>query len=222
MSPLQQQWQALSMRIDNLQFRERLLVFGAAATVLLAVLYTGLIEPSLKQQQLIRSTTDGLAAELAPLQEQLAAAERASQTDQDSEAARTAAAITAVEQEIETLQSRMLGPGEVSRLLKALLAEQDLSLLALSTDAAQPALPPAADAPTDPNTAPAVEPFYKHGITLRAAGSYENITAYLARLEQMPWTIRWESVRIDATHHPRLELTLKLDSISREATWSQL
>jgi MSHA biogenesis protein MshJ len=225
-SPLQQQWLALSMRIDNLQFRERLLVFGAAVTVLLTALYVGLIEPSLKQQQLVRATTDGLAAELATLREQLAAAERASQSDQDSEAARTAAAITATEKEIEILQSRMLGPGEVTRLLKALLAEQALTLLALSTDAAQPALPPAPDAPADPNlapgTAPPVEPFFKHRITLRAAGSYDSVTAYLARLEQMPWTLRWESVRIDATQHPRLELTVKLDSISREPAWSQL
>lgn len=223
MSPLQQRLQALSIRIDNLAFRERLLVFVATATVLISALYVALIEPLLQQQQLMRATAGDLEAEIAPLREQLAQAERAAQSDQDSETVNTAEAIAAVERDIEMLQSRMIGPGEATQLLRTLLVQQPrLSLLELSTAAPQPALPAAETDPTEPSTAPAVEPFHKHGITLRAAGSYADLTAYLQQLEQMPWTVRWESVRMDATHHPRIELTLKLDSISREPAWSQL
>ncbi len=217
------------MRIDNLTFRERLLVFGAVATVLLAVLYVGLIEPSLKQQELMRQTVSELNAELDPLREQLAQAENANQAGQDSEMAQTADAIAAVEKDIEALQRRMLGPGEATALLRALLAQQtQLTLLELSTDAAKPAVPTPADPLTEPSeqveasAKPSAEPFFKHGITLRAAGSYADLTAYLGQLERIAWTVRWESVRLDATHHPRIELTLKLDSISRKPEWSEL
>lgn len=214
------------MRIDNLTFRERLLVFGAVATVLLAVLYVGLIEPSLKQQELMRQTVSELNAELDPLREQLAQAENANQAGQDSEMAQTADAIAAVEKDIEALQRRMLGPGEATALLRALLAQQaQLTLLELFTDAAKPAVPaPLTDpaGPAGPTAPPHAETFFKHGITLRVAGSYADLTAYLGQLERVAWTVRWESVRLDATHHPRIELTLKLDSISRTPEWSEL
>lgn len=223
MSPLQQQWQALSIRIDNLTFRERLLVFGAVATVLLAVLYVGLIEPSLKQHQLMRQTISELNAELGPLREQLTQAEDASQAGQDSEMAQTAEAIAAVEQDIETLRRSMRGPGEATRLLRALLAEQaQLTLLELSTDAAKPAVPAPLTEPAEPADLPRAEPFFKHGMTLRVAGSYAGLTAYLGQLERIALAVRWESIRMDATRHPRIELTLKFDSISRKPEWSQL
>ena len=53
-------------------------------------------------------------------------------------------------------------------------------------------------------------------------GNYADLTAYLTRLESAPWTVQWESVRIDARQHPWLEMTLKLNTLSREPTWSHL
>jgi MSHA biogenesis protein MshJ len=211
------------MRIDALTFRERLLLFLAAAAVLLAGLYVGLIEPSLKQQALARVTIETLTDELAGLHQQVAEAERASAADEAGDVTQTAAAIAAIEKDIEALQSRMMGPGEATRLLRALLAQRpQLTLLALTTEPPQPALPAPETDPAPQAAAPAAEPFFRHGITLRATGGYTDLAAYVEQLERLPWTVRWDSVRLDASQHPRIELTLKLDCISREPAWSQL
>jgi len=222
MNPLQERWQALSMRVDNLTLRERLLVFVAVGAVVLAALYLGLIEPSMRSQTVMRLTTEALDAELAPLREQLAIAERAAQSDQDTELTRLAADISALEQEVQTLQGRMVTPAQASAQLRLLLTQQpSLALLELSAVAAPPA-PATAPDPASPPQAKLSAPFYEHGITLRIAGNYADLTRYVGQLEQMPWAVRWEAVRIDATNHPALELTLKLVTLSREPTWSQL
>jgi len=54
------------------------------------------------------------------------------------------------------------------------------------------------------------------------ARQLHRIDHYVERLESLPWTMQWESVRLDAHAHPRIELTLKLNTLSRESTWARL
>ncbi len=220
MNALKQRWQALSMRIDGLSFRERLLVLVGAAGVTLSLLFVGLIEPVQKQQQLMLQTASGLQLEIAPLREQLAEAERINQDGQDSVLARLRETATTLEQAIKARESGLVAPARLVAILKALLAEHPgLELLEVDTAPGQAALVGPEDAG---ETLPPEESFYKHGITLRVRGNYADLTAYLTRLESAPWTVQWESVRIDARQHPWLELTLKLNTLSREPTWSRL
>lgn len=220
MNALQQRWKALAMRIDGLSFRERLLVLAGAAGVTLSLLFVGLIEPVQKQQQLMLLTTSGLQMEISPLREQLAEAQRLTQDGQDGELARLRETATTLEQAIKARESGLVAPARLVAILKTLLAEQPgLELLEVATAPAQAALPK----PDDSQEAlPAAESFYKHGITLRVRGSYAHLTTYLMRLESEPWTVQWESMRIDANQHPWLELTLRLNTLSREPTWAHL
>lgn len=220
MNALQQRWQALAMRIDGLSFRERLLVLAGAAGITLSLLFIGLIEPVQKQQQLMLLTTSGLQMEIGPLREQLAEAQRLTQDGQDGELARLRETATTLEQAIKTRESGLVAPARLVAILKTLLAEQPgLELLEVATAPGQAALPK----PDDPQEVlPPAESFYKHGITLRVRGGYADLTAYLMRLESEPWTVQWESMRIDANQHPWLELTLTLNTLSREPTWAHL
>ena len=220
MNALRLRWQALAMRIDRLSFRERLLLPAGAAAVTLSLPFIGLIEPVQKQQQSMLLTMSGLQEEIWPLREQLAEAQRLNQDGQDAELARLRATATTLQAAIDARESGMVAPTRLVAILKMLLAEQPgLELLEVATASAQAALP----RPDDQQEAlPAEESFYKHGITLRVRGSYADLTAYLTRLEGEPWTVQWESLRVDATAHPRLELTLKLNTLSREPTWAHL
>jgi MSHA biogenesis protein MshJ len=217
---LRLRWQALSMRIDGRSFRERLLLLIGAAAVTLSLLFVGLIEPEQKQQQLMLLTTSSLQAEIWPLREQLAEAQRLNQDGQDAELARLRATAAALQAAIDARESGLVAPARLIATLKTLLAAQPgLELLEVATAPAQAALP----TPDEQQEAtPPAPTFYKHGITLRVRGSYADLTAYLTRLESEPWTVQWESMRIDATRHPRLELTLKLNTLSREPTWAGL
>ena len=50
-------------------------------------------------------------------------------------------------------------------------------------------------------------------------GSYQELTAYLERLEQAKPKLLWGSVSLSADDHPRLVLTLTVYSLSLERAW---
>lgn len=221
MNALQQRWQFWAMRIDALSFRERILVFVAAAGVAFSLMFIGLIEPALKQQEISVQTTAALQQEVSGLRERLAASEQSGKADKDLELQRLREAATQIEQTIKQRESGLIPPEQMFAVMKSMLAAQPgLTLLSVDTSPAQPAVPPPDD-PQKPAAAPE-KTFYKHGMTLRVSGGYAGLTDYLARLERMPWTVQWESVQIDASRHPNLVLTFKLNTLSRETTWARL
>lgn len=60
---------------------------------------------------------------------------------------------------------------------------------------------------------------FKHGVEIRLEGSYQNLAAYLARLEQAPAKLLWSSASLSAEQYPKLELTLRVFTLSLDRTW---
>jgi MSHA biogenesis protein MshJ len=225
MDALKQTLKKWSMRIDALSLRERVLVFLAAAGVTLSLVFLGLIEPVLKQQEQMLQKTLGLQQEISALRAQLADNRKLNRPGIDDALEGLYAEARMIEQQVQVRENGLISPDKMISVLRILLdAHPGLSLLELETEAAQPVL-----AATMSEAAGGATPallsgraFYKHAVTLRLQGSYAELTAYVARLERQPWTVQWESVRLDANQHPRLELTLKLNTLSREPTWARL
>lgn len=228
MEALKQRWQVWSIRFDALSFRERILVFFAMAGIALSLMFVGLIEPELKRQERMLESSLALQQEISGLREQWAAIERESRTGIDSEAGRLRAEADALTQQIKAREARMVAPAKMVAMLRALVAAQPgLTLTALVAEPGQPASPAeetAGESQTQsvqPSSTPP-PPLYAHGVTVQVQGSYALLADYVSRLEHLPWTVRWHSVRIDASRHPRLELTLKLSTLSREPEWAWL
>ena len=226
MDSLKLTWQTWSMRIDAMSFRERILVFLAVAGVALSLMFVGLIEPALKRQEQMLSNSAVLQQEIFTLREQQASLDPLNQNGANSELGRLRAQAKAIEQQVKARESGLIAPGKMIAALKTLLAEQSgLTLISLETEPGKPALaaPEGEAAAAEPpiQLAPA-QMFYKHGVTIRLQGSYAELTHYVERLEALPWTMQWESVRLDAHAHPQIELTLKLNTLSREPTWARL
>lgn len=230
MDSLKRSWQAWSMRIDALSFRERILVFLAVAGVALSLMFVGLIEPALKRQEQMLSSATGLQQEIFTLREQLAASEQLNQGGINTELGRLRAEAETLEKLLKARESGLIEPARMMATLKTLLAEQaGLTLIALDAEPGQPVLlaRPESEAETEAPPAedvqqPSAQAFYKHGVTLRLQGSYAQLTDYVARIEAQPWTVQWELARLDARRHPQLELTLKLNTLSRDPTWARL
>lgn len=225
MDSLKQTWKTWSMRIDALSFRERILVFLAVAGVALSLMFVGLIEPALKRQEQMLLSGAELQNEMFTLREQQASLDPLNQNGANSELGRLRAQVKAIEQQVKARESGLISPEKMIAALKTLMAEQSgLTLLALETEPGKPVLEaPAANAAGEtPTPIPPAEVFYKHGVTMRLQGSYAELTQYVGRLESLPWTLQWESVRLDAHAYPRIELTLKLNTVSREPTWARL
>ncbi len=217
MKTLVERWRVWAVRLDALSFRERVLVFLAVAGLTLAVLFVGLIEPALKEQSLMLQTASDLRQESFSLREQLASGGNANPDGRHAELQRLEQEIEAAEQRVKARERGFIEPARMVPALKSLLAEAPgLRLVSLETEAARPAVE------TKEGEAAPADTLYKHGIVLRIEGGYAPLTDYLARLERMPWSVQWESLRIDASRHPHLELTLKLNTLSREPTWARL
>jgi MSHA biogenesis protein MshJ len=225
MDSLKQTWKTWSMRIDAMSFRERILVFMAVAGVALSLMFVGLIEPALKRQEQMLLSSAELQNEMFALREQQANLDPLNQNGANSELGRLRAQIKTIEQQVKARESGLISPDKMIAALKTLMAEQSgLTLVSFETEPGKPVLeaPEANAAGETPPPIPPAEVFYKHGVTMRLQGSYAELTRYVARLEGLPWTMQWESVRLNAQAYPRIELTLKLNTLSRESTWARL
>ncbi|MBT9540406.1 type II secretion system protein GspM [Thiobacillus sp.] len=226
MDSLKLAWKTWSMRIDAMSFRERILVFVAVAGVAMSLMFVGLIEPALKRQEQMLMNSAALQEEIFTLRGQLASLDPANQSGANTELGRLRAQAKLIEQQVKARESGLIGPEKMIAALKTLMSDQSgLTLVSLENVPGKPAVTTSdTDATTDTPAPPPlpVELYYTHGVTLRLQGSYAELTRYVERLEALPWTLQWESVRLDANAHPRIELTLKLNTLSREATWARL
>lgn len=234
MDALKQTWQAWSMRVDALSFRERILAFLAVAGVALSLMFVGLIEPALKRQEQMLASASELQQEVTTLRKQLASNTELNQNEMGGELGQLRAQFDALNQQMKVRENSLIAPGRMIAALKSLLATQSgLTLIALETEPGQPALTepeagaeagqvPSGEQPAAEMPLPPARLFYKHGVTVRVQGSYVHLTDYVARLENQPWAVQWESIRLDAHQHPQLEMTLKLNTLSLEPTWARL
>lgn len=225
MDSLKLTWKTWSIRIDAMSFRERILVFLAVAGVALSLMFVGLIEPALKRQEQMLLNSAALQDEIFSLREQQAGLDPLNQNGANSELGRLRAQAKAIEAQVKARESGLIAPEKMIAVLKTLMDEQSgLTLISMETELGKPVLTtPASDLATEspPPISPA-DVFYKHGVTMRVQGSYAELTRYVARLEALPLTMQWESAHLDAHAHPLIELTLKLNTLSRESTWARL
>jgi MSHA biogenesis protein MshJ len=94
-----------------------------------------------------------------------------------------------------------------------LLGVRTLPVAPLTLKAGDGASPPADRSDALPTA------LYKHGIEIKVEGSYEDLVAYVERLEQAKLKLLWSSVLLSADAHPKLLLTLTVYTLSLEKTW---
>jgi MSHA biogenesis protein MshJ len=225
MEGLKQRWQIWALRIDSLSFRERLLIFFAVVAATFSLMFGGLIEPAFKGQEQMLLNVSALHQEIVALKAQLFEAEQKSNSGKNTELNRLRAKAAALELTVKGREGGMVPPEKMIATLKSLLAAQPgLMLISLHTSAPSPIFKEVMNetAATPQTTAvPPGDQLYKHGIELRLQGSYADLTEYVRHLESLPWAMLWEDLSLDASRHPNIEMTLKLNTLSREPTWAR-
>ncbi|MEQ1593386.1 MAG: type II secretion system protein GspM [Thiobacillaceae bacterium] len=228
MGALKQQIQVWSIRLNAMSFRERLLVFLAAVVVTMMLIFVGLIEPALKKQEQMVLSVNALQNEVTTLSTQLASSEQQSQGGKKSEASALRQEIATLGQSLKDRENGLIPPDKMIVALKSLLtAQPGLTLLSLQTEAPQPVfkepaiVEAAANTPVPAVAVPPDEQLYRHGVELHVQGNYARLTDYVRHLEGLPWAMQWESLSLDASHSPQIEMTLKLYTLSRETTWAK-
>jgi len=223
--------QALKLvaRFDALQLRERrLIALGVLAGIVL-IGYSLFVDPAMKSAQQAERAASEQRSQLSGVQSQMAAL----QSPELNPDVAARAELDGLKKQLDELTSRfqakersLVPPQQMATLLEDMIGGQaGLRLLSLKTLPATPLIDK--KAPTDDKAAAAPTAktenssagLYKHGVEIKLEGSYQDLTAYLQRLEQSQMKLLWSSLVLSADQHPKLVLTLTVYTLSLDRAW---
>lgn len=202
-------------KIDALTPRERVILFALLLAGLWAVVDALLLGPLDNSIQAEQTQLRAAAAQIAGAQDTL--------TLRDNQADPARAARQRLDTARQTLQNRMaetaatqgrlVAAKDMTRVLHGLLAKQPgLRLTSLKTLAPEPVGLPADAKPED-------AALFRQGVRITLVGGYANLVHYMEGLEKLSVGFYWSRAEMDASHHPEIELTLTLYTLSTERTW---
>jgi len=224
-----ERWRQLSARFDALMVRERVLVF-AAAILGTALIYDALAIRPLEarkkrlEQQVAEARQDIKLAE-GLLKAQDATVDPAAVKRSYRDALRKQ--LAEIDENMQGLQRGLVPPEKMAKLLEEMLARsRGLHLVGLrtlpvqrfeapeSTPAPRPGGKGAKPAPQGPDRT-----VYQHSVEITLQGSYPDLLEYLAQLEKLPWQMFWGRIRVNTDEHPRLRVTLTVQTLSLNKAW---
>ena len=233
-------WRSLQRRFDQRLQRERLLLIGAAAAVVLMAADSLWLSPALVRfkttrglQIQARSDLTGLQTELQALQNLGSSQARQQQSELAAWRQRVRDGDAALRQHEDTL----VGPDRMLGLLEQLLARQgQVRVRAMRSLGRSDLLNPApGSAPDRATAAPVRQPgeapqaadgssptLYRHGVELVLEGGFADLLAYLRAVEALPQRVLWGSVSLKVEQHPKSVLTLRVYTISRDRHWLEI
>jgi MSHA biogenesis protein MshJ len=202
-------------RLDAMALRERVLIFGALALLLVLVANTVYIAP-------LRAKQSRLAAEMAQQQKEMDALQgelqRLVKGNADDPDAASRRRETALREELRQLNARIVEeqrrftpPQRMRGMLEEMLEKnRRLALVDLRT---LPAAPIAGQRPG------ASGGMYRHGIELTVRGSYGELYEYLRALEKLPNQLYWSRAELAVAKYPLLTLKLIVHTLSFDRAW---
>jgi MSHA biogenesis protein MshJ len=214
-------WKKTAAHFDALQTREQCLVAVALIGGIVAFAYSLFIEPHLERARLSERNIVETRALLNEAQAQkalLGAPDQHPDVAARSELEDLKAKLDSLSGRLNVLERALVPPNRVMALLEEMVGVKNaLRLISLKT---LPATPFMGESPDKTGKAGGKNAgLYRHGVEVRLEGSYQDLCAYLERLEKSPIKLLWGSAVLQAENHPRLVLTLTVYSLSMDRTW---
>ncbi len=213
-------------KVDGMSLRERILIFAAAAFLLVSLIDSLFLEPLLARQKNLSEQVVQQHEKMKEIQAQIAALMQAKQDDANSPSRKR---IRELRQQIadgdaylQDRRDKLVPPEKMAKLLEQVLSRNDhLKLVALDT------VPVSLLIETPGGAASAVpavveKQIYKHGVTITVRGGYADLLQYVTALEKLPAQMFWGVAKMDVVQYPTVELTLTLYTLSLDKTWLQV
>jgi len=226
---MKESWVKLAARYDALLLRERWLIAAALLGGIILIGYSLFVEPALQRAKLAERSLTEQRAQFSALQAQSVALQS---PEQDPDVAARAELEGLKKQlgemtgRLSVMESSLVPPERMSALLEDMIGRKSgLRLLSLKTLPVSPLLEKKAGAEASGAEKSVDKPantsagLFKHGVEIRLEGSYQELTAYLERLEQAKSKLLWSSVTLAAEQHPKLVLKLTVYTLSLDRAW---
>lgn len=204
-------------RLDGRSRRERVLLAGSIAVIVLLAWDIGLRAPAAQRHEAALERADRARADIERLQasvEEVAARLEAGGDDDR--------AVTAVEQRLDRVDERLaertlrvVSPDQMAAVLRDVLeAEPRLEFVALRNTGVEPVtIEGAAEAAAD------LPRVYRHRVELVVDGEYFALLEYLERLESLSWRFQWDALQVETLEYPTARVTLSLSTLSLAEAW---
>lgn len=223
-------WTRYAARFDSLTLRERAMVAGAVLVLIVVLGYVALLEPQWARGAQLRRQLAQQAEEIARIEEQLRG-QNAARHDPDAasraELATLRKQLDEVDARLRDVQQAVVPPERMADLLEQMLKRnRGLQLVSLRSLPAAPLLErkegAAKDAGRGHDEAAAGGEMFRHGVEIIVAGSYADLTRYVAELERLPHKMYWNALSLTVDDYPRARLALTVYTLSLDKAWLSL
>jgi len=222
-------WKAWIARIDDMSLRERAMLFGSVALVVVVAAHVTLFDRLLTKQKGLIERVARDQSQLKAVREQVQLALKDSQArvrhPDEAAIADLESKIREAEKSVEAKQRAFIAPEELPVLLRQMLGRnpqlklESLRLLP-GTPLQTPGAAASASAPGKPAGAQAGAEVYRHGVAVTLTGSYFDLLQYLSELEKLPAPLLWGKFELQVEQYPEVKLSLIVHTLSTR--WSLL
>lgn len=229
MTAARQRWKQLEARYSAMTRREKLMVAAALIVVPLLVGEMLVLEGQrTRNAALVRSIAQQ-SASATELQTQALLLQQQLQVDPDARVKAEIAALMAeqqmLEKEVHEVGQSLVPPQQMNGMLERLLARHSgLRLVSLKTLKPQSVMGDteegqSSEAPRKEKVSGERFELYRHGVEIRIEGSYAELQAYLAQLEELKERLLWGHLQYEVDVYPKAEMSLMVYTLSADRTW---
>jgi MSHA biogenesis protein MshJ len=219
---MKEQWQKLASRFDALPERQRMLGMIGAIVVLLLLFYLLALESQLTARRRLTQQIAEARLSSSLLQQQL----KGQQIKGDPDAVRKAERdslrnqLADIDRSMAEVQRGLVPAERTAKLLEEVLGRsRGLQLISLRTLPVQRFDPRGTTAEGKGASKDAERQLYQHGFEITLQGSYADVHDYLARVEQLPWQMFWARLNVNTEEHPKLTVSLTVQTVSLSRAW---
>jgi MSHA biogenesis protein MshJ len=213
-------WKSWVARIDDMSLRERAMLFGSVALVVVVAAHVTLIDRALVTQKRLIERVTRDQSQLKSVREQLQSIlkENQPQGRHPDEVAITELErkITETEKNVAAKQRAFVAPEQLPVLLRQMLGRSpQIRLESLRLLPGTPLTTPGTASSTGrPGGSQASSEVFRHGVEVTLRGSYLDLLQYLTELERLPSPLLWGRVELQVEQYPEVRLTLVVHTLS--------
>ncbi|HAS62970.1 MAG TPA: MSHA biogenesis protein MshJ [Vibrio sp.] len=201
------QWQKMGEKFSNLSSREKWLITLCTLVVVTLGMFTLLIEPAFKANQLLNQQVATTEQNNLRLEGEILAITAKLKKDPDQsiniEYKRLLKESQALSEKLAKVIENLISPSQMAKLLEDVLAgSKGLHLVSLESLKAEPII--------NNHASENYAGYYLHPVRLELTGNYFAILTYLETLESLPVNYYWRSFQYQVDAYPKARLVLEV------------
>jgi len=216
-------WKSWIARIDDMSLRERAMLFGSVALVVVVTAHVTLIDRALVNQKRLTERVTRDQSQLKSVREQLQLILKENQPQgrhpDELAIAELERRIKETETTLAARQRAFIAPEELPVLLRQMLGRSrqiKLESLRLLPSTPLPTPGTAGSTPGRPEGSQGSSEVFRHGVEVSLRGSYFDLVQYLTELESLPAPLLWGRVELQVEQYPEVRLTLVVRTLSTQ------